>query len=93
MRYYPIIFVEYRGGVEDTRLKAKDTKKIRGQSQGQPYRGQILSRPRTVMLEAKAKDQGHKRKYSPKKDLQKKFSGDLQKKTFSKKIFRRSTNF
>ena len=34
-----------RGGVEDTRLEAKDTKKIRGQ--GQPFRGQTLSRPRT----------------------------------------------
>ena len=62
-----------RGGVEDTRLeakaKAKDTKKIRGQGQGQgqPFRGQTLSRPRTGMLEAKAKDQGHKRKCSPKK--------------------------
>ena len=43
-----------RGGVEDTRLetKAKHTKKIRGQ--GQPFRGQTLSRPRTGMLEAKA---------------------------------------
>ena len=58
-----------RGGVEDTRLeaKAKDTKKIRGQGQGQPFREQTLSRPRTGMLEAKAKDQGHKRKCSPKK--------------------------
>ena len=58
-----------RDGVEDTRLeaKAKDTKKIRGQGQGQPFRGQNLSRPRTGMLEAKAKDQGHKRKCSPKK--------------------------
>ena len=58
-----------RGGVEDTRLeaKAKDTKKIRGQGQGQPFRGQTLSRPRTGKLEAKAKDQGHKRKCSPKK--------------------------
>ena len=37
-----------RGGVEDTRLEAKDTKKIRGQ--GQPFRGQTLSRPRTEML-------------------------------------------
>ena len=70
--------VLYRGGVEDTRLeakaKAKDTKKIRGQGQGQPFRGQNLSRPRTGMLEAKAKDQGHRRK----KSLQKFFSGDLQ---------------
>ena len=45
-----------RGGVEDTRLEAKvkDTKKIR--VQGQPFRGQTLSRPRTGMFEAKAKD-------------------------------------
>ena len=59
--------VNTRGGVEDTRLeaKAKDTKKIRGQ--GQPFRGQNLSRPRTGMLEAKAKDQGHRRKCSLKK--------------------------
>ena len=63
-----------RGGVEDTRLeaKAKDTKKFRGQGQGQPFRGQTLSRPRTGMLEAKAKDQGHKRKCSPKKKKKKK---------------------
>ena len=67
-----------RGGVEDTRLeaKAKDTKKIRGQGQGQPFRGQNLSRPRTGMLEAK--DRGHRRKCSQKKSLQKFFSGDLQ---------------
>ena len=45
-----------RGGVEDTRLEAKDTNKIRGQGQGQPFRGQTLLRPRTGMLEAKAKD-------------------------------------
>ena len=68
-----------RGGVEDTRLeakaKAKDTKKIRGQGQGQgqPFRGQNLSRPRTEMLEAKAKDQGHRRKCSPKKKSSKIF--------------------
>ena len=79
-----ITFHVTRGGVEDTRLeakaKAKDTKKIRGQGQGQgqPFRGQNLSRPRTGMLEAKAKDQGHRRKCSPKKSLQKFFSGDLQ---------------
>ena len=61
-----------RGGVEDTRLeaKAKDTKKIRGQGQGQPFRGQTLSRPRTGMLEAK--DQGHSRKCSRKKKVFKK---------------------
>ena len=78
-----------RGGVEDKRLeaKAKHTKKIRGQ--GQPYRGQTLSRPRTGMLEAK--DQGHKRKSSQKKTgFQKNFSGDLKKKRSSGKFFRRS---
>ena len=79
-----LCYVITRGGVEDTRLeakaKAKDTKKIRGQGQGQgqPFRGQNLSRPRTGTLEAKAKDQGHRRKCSPKKSLQKFFSGDLQ---------------
>ena len=91
--------LDTRGGVEDTRLeakaKAKDTKKIRGQGQGQPFRGQTLSRPRTGMLEAKAKDQGHKRKCSPKKKkkgLHKNFSGDLQnkKKRSSQKFFKRS---
>ena len=101
-------FLFNRGGIEDTRLeaKAKDTKKIRGQGQGQPFQGQTLSRPRTGMLEAKAKDQGHKRKCSPKtkkkgllkkflgdlqkKGLHKKFLGDLQKKRSSQKFFRRS---
>ena len=35
------VAVTIRGGVEDIRLeaKAKDTKKIRGQGQGQPFRG------------------------------------------------------
>ena len=51
--------------------------KIRSQGQGQPFRGQVLSRPRTEMLEAK--DQNTKRKRSPKK-----------KKRFSKFFFRRS---
>ena len=44
-----------RGGVEGTRLEAKDTKNIRGQ--GQPFRGQTLSR------------QGHRRKCSQKKKI------------------------
>ena len=86
------VIVLSRGGVEDTRLeakaKAKDTKKIRGQGQGQPFRGQTLSRPRTGMLEAKAKDQGHKAQVlskKKKKGLHKNFSGDLQKKKNKKK--------
>ena len=80
--------VKTRGGVEDTRLeaKAKDTKKIRGQGQGQPFRGQTLSRPRTGMLEAKAKDQGHKAQMLSKiKRSSQNFSGDLQKKKKKKK--------
>ena len=48
-----------------------DTKKIRGQGQGQPFRGQTLLRPRTGMLEAK--NQGHRRKCSPKKKVFKNF--------------------
>ena len=88
-----------RGGVEDTRLeakaKAKDTKKIRGQ--GQPFRGQTLSRPRTGMLEAKAKDQGHKAqvlsKKKKKKGLHKNFSGDLHEKTLSKNFSTAPQNF
>ena len=67
----PKLGLPTRGGVEDTRLKAKekDTKKIRGQ--GQPFRGQTFSKPRTGLL--KAKDQGHRRKCFPKKKVFKKF--------------------
>ena len=63
--------LDSRGGVE-----AKDTKKkIRGQ--GQPFRGQTLSRPRTGMLETKdtAASVLQKKK---KKGLQKSFSDNLQ---------------
>ena len=42
-------------------------KKIRAHGQGQPFQGQNLSRPRTGMLEAKAMDRGHRRKFSSKK--------------------------
>ena len=98
--YWLIGYMISRGGVEDTRLeakaKAKDTKKIRGQGQGQPFRGQTLSRPRTGMLEAKAKDLGHKRKCSPKKKKKRssqKFFKRSPQKTFSKKIFKRSAKF
>ena len=83
-----------RGGVEDTRLKAKakDTTKIRGQGQGQPFRGQTLSRPRTGMLEAKAKDTSASAP-PPKKRSSQKFFRQSPKKTFSKKFFKRSTKF
>ena len=82
-----------RGGVEDTRLeakaKAKDTKKIRGQGQGQPFRGQTLSRPRTGMLEAKAKDQGHKAQVLSKEKFFRR-SPKKKKKRSSQKFFKRS---
>ena len=83
-----------RGGVEDTRLeakaKAKDTKKIRGQGQGQPFRGQTLSKPRTGML--KAKDTSASALQKKKKGLHKNFLGDLkkkEKKRSSQKFFKR----
>ena len=77
-----------RGVVENTWLeaKAKETKKIRGQGQGEPFRGQVLSRARTGKLEVK--DQGHKRTCSEKKKgLQKFFSGNLKNKKVIKKFF------
>ena len=74
-----------RDGVEDTRLEAKDTKKFRGQGQGQPFRGQTLSRPRTGMLEAKAKDQGHKAQVLSKKKVFTKIFQAISKK--KKKVF------
>ena len=40
----------------ESRTQGQGHKKIRGQGQGQPFRGQYLSRPRTGML----KDQGHR---------------------------------
>ena len=50
-----------RGGVEDTRLEAKDTKK----SEAKPSPRTAF--PRTEPLEAK--DRGHRRKRSPKKKV------------------------
>ena len=73
-------------GHKAPRLEAKDTKKIRGQGQGQPFRGQTLSRSKTGMLEAKAKDQGHKRKCSPKKK-KKVFTNIFQAISKKKKVF------
>ena len=69
-------------------------KKIRGQGQGQPFRGQTLSRPRTGML--KAKDQGHKRKCSPKtkkKILTKIFQAISTKKRFPNNFASAPQNF
>ena len=74
-----------RGGVEDTRLEAKDTKKKSG--------------PRTDPLEAKARPslgQGPRTQaqvFSKKIGLQNNFSGDFPKLRSSKIFFRRTTKF
>ena len=60
--------VKSRGGFEDTRLEAKDTKKSEAKAKDSPSEDTLL-RPRTGMLEAKAKNQGHKRKCSLKKKV------------------------
>ena len=70
-------------GEHKARGQGQGHKKIQGQ--GQPFRGQTLSRPRTGMLEAK--DQGHKRKCSPKKRSSQKFFKRSPQKNVFKKIF------
>ena len=102
------VTVTSRGGVEDTRLEAKDTKKSKAKdslfedrhSRGQ---GQKCSRPRprTKDTSASALQKKKKKKVftkifqaiSKRKGPHKNFSGDLHKKTFSKKFFKRSTKF
>ena len=61
-----------RGGIEDTRFEAKDTKNIRGQGQGQPFRGQTLSKPRPRTKDTAASV------LQRKKVFKKSFSGNLQ---------------
>ena len=88
--------VESRTQGSRPRPRPRTQKKIRGQGQGQSFRGQTLSRPRTGMLEAKAKDQGRKAQVlsqkKKEKGLHKNFSGDLKKKKkrSSQKFFKRS---
>ena len=74
--------VPRRGGVEDTRLeaKAKDTEKIRGQGQGQLFRGRPSrgqgkerSRPRTKDTGASVFQKQIFFRRSPKKKVFKKF--------------------
>ena len=72
------------------KARGQGHKKIRGQGQGQPFRGQTLSRPRTGMLEAKAKDQEHRRKCSPKKKVFSKFFQAISKKKKEKKGLRKT---
>ena len=67
------------------RGQAKDTKKIRGQGQGQPFRGQTLSRPRTGMLEAK--DTSASALQKKKKKSSQKFLQAISQKNVFQKIF------
>ena len=65
-----------RGGVEDTMLEAKDTKKSRGQ--GQPFWGQTLSNRQSRGQRPRTRDTGASFQKKKKKGLQKSFSSDLQ---------------
>ena len=81
---------EVESRTQGSRPRPRTQKKSEAKAQGQPFRGQTLSRPRTGMLEAKAKDQGTQsasalQKKKKKKGLHKNFSGDLQKKKKKKK--------
>ena len=70
-----LLVTRYQRWSRGHNARGQGHKKIRGQ--GQPFRGQTLSRPRTGMLEAK--DRGHSPRCSPKKKgLKKSFLGDLQ---------------
>ena len=60
---------------QGSRPRPRTQKKIRGQGQGQPFRGQTLSRPRTGMG-----PRTQAQVFSKNKGLLKNFSGDLQKK-------------
>ena len=86
---------QYQRWSRGHKARGQGHKKIRGQGQGQPFRRQTLSRPRTQA-----------QVLSKKKGLHKKFSGDQKKKIFtkifqaistkepfSKKFFKRSTKF
>ena len=97
VKYFSFIFFIFQSNVIDysrrwsrgnkARGQGQGHKKIRGQGQGQLYRGQILSRPRTGMLEAKAKNQGYKRKCSPKKKVFRKNFQAFSRKNRFPKIF------
>ena len=75
LAYWKINKLLYQRWSRGHKVRGQGLKKIRGQ--GQPFRGQTLSRPRTGMLEAKAKDQGQAQAFS-------------KKKVFTKIFFRRS---
>ena len=67
--------VTNRGGVENTRLEAKDTKKIR--VQGQPSEDRLSRGQRQECLRPRTKDTAAS-VFQKKKGFQKSFPGDLQ---------------
>ena len=86
-------WLDIRGGVEDTRLEAKDTKKSEAKDSLSEDRhslgqGQECSRPTP-----RTKDTSASALQNKKKGLHKNFSGDLQKKKqrSSQKFFKRSS--
>ena len=90
---FPNIWREYQRLSRGYKARGygQEHKKIRGQGQGQPFRGQTLSRSRTGMLEAK--DQGHTSASALKKNRSSKiFFQAISKKRSSKVFFRRSPN-
>ena len=86
---------EVESRTQGSRPRPRTQKKIRGQGQGQPFQGQTLWRPRTGMLEAKAKDQGPRIQAQvlsnkKKKVFTKIFQAISKKKRSSQKFFKRS---
>ena len=77
-------YVWGRGGVEDTRIEAKDTKKSETKAKDSLSEDRHSRRPRTGMLEAKDTSASALQK---KKGLHKNFSSDLHKKKLFFKFF------
>ena len=76
------------------RLCKKWLTEVESRTRGQGQGHKKISRPRTDPLEAEAKDQGHRRKSSPKKRSSKKFfSGDSTWGNQKKGLCRFSANF
>ena len=101
LQKWKIIFHQRWSRGHKARGQGQGHKKIRGQGQGQPFRGQTLLRPRTGMLEAKAKakDSLSEDRHScgqgqecsrPRPRTKDTSASALQKKRFSQEFFRRS---
>ena len=79
MHYY---IDKFSGGRNETAFRHDNQRWSRGhKAQGQGHKKNLRPRPRTGMLEAKAKDKGHKCKCFPKKKGHKNFFRSISKKT------------